>query len=73
MELRNFTGKGQQDLSYLRAHPPAPSAGFNVTFEDLTLDTAAGAPLIFARLTAVTTKLFKARPKSSQVITPQIS
>ena len=42
-----------KDLSYLRAHPPPPSAGFNVTFEDLTLDTAAGAPLIFARLTAV--------------------
>ena len=38
--------------------PAPPSAGFNVTFEDLTLDTAAGAPLIFARLTAVTTKLF---------------
>ena len=37
--------------------PTPPSAGFNVTFEDLTLDTAAGAPLIFARLTAVTTKL----------------
>ena len=33
--------------------PTPPSAGFNVTFEDLTLDTAAGAPLIFARLTAV--------------------
>ena len=28
--------------------PAPPSAGFNVTFEDLTLDTAAGAPLIFA-------------------------
>ena len=37
--------------------PAPPSAGFNVTFEDWTLDTAAGAPLIFARLTAVTTKL----------------
>ena len=37
--------------------PAPPSAGFNVTFEDLTLDTAAGAPLIFARLTEVTTKL----------------
>ena len=36
--------------------PAPPSAGFNVTFEDLTLDTAAGAPLIFARLTAVTAK-----------------
>ena len=33
--------------------PAPPFAGFNVTFEDLTLDTAAGAPLIFARLTAV--------------------
>ena len=39
----------------MRAHPPRPSASFNVTFEDLTLDTAAGAPLIFARLTAVWT------------------
>ena len=37
--------------------PAPPSAGFNVTFEDWTLDTAAGAPLIFARLTAVTTML----------------
>ena len=37
--------------------PAPPSASFNVTFEDLTLDTAAGAPLIFDRLTAVTTKL----------------
>ena len=36
--------------------PAPPSAGFNVTFEDLMLDTAAGAPLIFARLTAVTTE-----------------
>ena len=35
--------------------PAPPSAGFNVTFEDLTLYTAAGAPLIFARLTAVRT------------------
>ena len=33
--------------------PAPPSAGFIVTFEDLTLYTAAGAPLIFARLTAV--------------------
>ena len=24
LELRNFTSKGQQDLSYLRAHPPPP-------------------------------------------------
>ena len=33
--------------------PAPPSAGFNVTFGDLTLNTSAGAPLIFARLTAV--------------------
>ena len=32
--------------------PATPSAGYNVAFEDLALDTAAGAPLIFARLTA---------------------
>ena len=37
--------------------PAPPSAGFIVTFEDWALDTAAGAPLIFARLTAVTTEL----------------
>ena len=56
LELRNFTSKGQQDLFIFRADPPPPSAGFNVTFEDLMLSTSAGAPLIFARLTAVTTK-----------------
>ena len=52
LELRNFTSKGQQDLSYLRAYPPprpTPRArtwrvgstrtGFNVAFEDLTLGT----------------------------------
>ena len=41
----------------IESAPAPPSAGFNVTFEDSALDTAAGAPLIFARLTAVTTKL----------------
>ena len=49
--------------------PAPPSAGFNVTFEDLTLDTAAGAPLIFARLTAVTTKLLKGPPPLSRRVT----
>ena len=34
-----------------RTHPPL--CGFNVAFEDLMLNTSAGAPLIFARLTAV--------------------
>ena len=37
----------------MRTRPP--SAGFNVTFEDLMLNTSAGAPLIFARLTALQT------------------
>ena len=37
--------------------PAPPSAVFHVTFEGLVLDTAAGAPLIFARLTAVATEL----------------
>ena len=51
LELRDFTSRRQQDLSFESA-PTPPSAGFNVTFEDLTLDTAAGAPLIIVRLTA---------------------
>ena len=40
--------------------PAPPSAGFNVTFEDWTLDTAAGAPPIFARLAAVKSSIFLA-------------
>ena len=46
-----------------------PSAGFNVTFEDLTLDTAAGAPLIFARLTAVKTGAYTALELLSRRVT----
>ena len=46
-----------------------PSAGFNVTFEDLALDTAAGAPLIFARLTAVRTGAYVALELLSRRVT----
>ena len=54
MELRIFTSKGQQDLSFKRA---PPLAGFGVSFKDLVLNTEAAAPLICARLAAVMTKL----------------
>ena len=43
-ELRNFTSRRQQDLSFKSA-PTPPFAGFNVSFEDLMLNTSAGAPL----------------------------
>ena len=49
--------------------PAPPSAGFNVTFEDLTLYTAAGAPLIFARLTAVRTGAYIALELLSRRVT----
>ena len=53
MERGVFTSRRQRGLFFKeRTHPP-PSAGFNVAFEDLVLNTAAGEPLIFARLTAV--------------------
>ena len=34
MELRDFTSKGQQDLSYLRAHPPPSTFLFLTHRED---------------------------------------
>ena len=46
-----------------------PSAGLNVTFEDSTLDTAAGAHLIFARLTAVRTGAYIALELLSRRVT----
>ena len=49
--------------------PAPPTAGFNVTFEDLTLYTAAGAPLIFARLTAVRTGAYVALELLSRRVT----
>ena len=49
--------------------PAPPSAGFIVTFEDLTLYTAAGAPLIFARLTAVRTGAYIALELLSRRVT----
>ena len=49
--------------------PAPPSAGFNLTFEDLTLYTAAGAPLIFARLTAVRTGAYIALELLSRRVT----
>ena len=53
--------------------PAPPSAGFNVTFEDLTLDTAAGAPLIFARLTAVRTGAYIALELLSRRVTSRVT
>ena len=49
--------------------PAPPSAGFNVTFEDWTLDTAAGAPPIFARLAAVKSRELKAPEILSRRVT----
>ena len=49
--------------------PAPPSAGFNVTVEDWTLDTAAGAPLIFAQLTAVRTGAYIALELLSRRVT----
>ena len=37
LELRNFTSRRQQDLSFESA-PTPPSAGFNVAFEDPVLN-----------------------------------
>ena len=49
--------------------PAPPSAGFNVTFEDWALNTAAEAPLIFARLTAVYTGAYMALELLSRRVT----
>ena len=68
LELRNFTSRRQQDLSFESA-PTPPSAGFNVTFEDLMLNTAAGAPPIFARLAAVKSRELKAPEILSRRVT----
>ena len=55
MELgaKKFHEQRTAESLLFESAPAPPSAGFNVAFEDLTLDTAAGAPLIFARLAAV--------------------
>ena len=55
--------------SKVRAHPPPPSAGFNVTFEDLMLNISAGAPLNFARLAAVKFRKLKAPEILSRRVT----
>ena len=49
--------------------PAPPSAGFNETFEDWKLDTAAGAPPIFARLAAVKSRELKAPEILSRRVT----
>ena len=49
--------------------PAPPSAGFNVTFEDLTPYTSAGAPPIFARLAAVKSRELKAPEIPSRRVT----
>ena len=63
--VRNF--ERIQSMNDCGSRPP--SAGFNVTFEDLTLYTAAGAPLIFARLTAVRTGAYIALELLSRRVT----
>ena len=42
----------------IESAPAPPSAGFNVAFEDLMLNTVAGAPLIFARLWGLADRRF---------------
>ena len=69
LELINFTSKGQQGLSYLRAHPPPPSAGLNVTFEDLMLNNPIGAPPIFVRLAIVLTGAYFPLKLLSRLVT----
>jgi hypothetical protein len=43
-ELRNFKSKRQQGLFFFRAHPPPPSAGFGVPFEEMEALPAEEAP-----------------------------
>ena len=73
MELKKFTSRGQRDLSYLRSHPPPPSAGFDLALKDMVLNTSAGALPIFAQLATVKSRKLKAPEILSRRVTNRVN
>ena len=69
LEAKKFHEQRTTGPLLFESAPAPPSAGFNVTFEDLTPYTSAGAPPIFARLAAVKSRELKAPEILSRRVT----